>query len=56
MARKKEYVNNLVGGPMHIADPGSEIGSRLHVSLVVSYGSVLEDDDPSLSNQLYVMI
>ncbi|PSS01222.1 BTB/POZ domain and ankyrin repeat-containing protein [Actinidia chinensis var. chinensis] len=44
-----EYVNNLVGGLMHIADPRSEIGSRLHMSLVMSYGSVSEDDDPSLS-------
>ncbi|XP_057478821.1 uncharacterized protein LOC130766146 [Actinidia eriantha] len=44
------------GGLMHIADPGSEIGSRLHVSLVVSYVSVLEDDDPILSNQLYILI
>ncbi|KAK2979355.1 hypothetical protein RJ640_002761 [Escallonia rubra] len=39
-----EYVNALVGGIMHIAQPGSEIASRLHLSLVLSYGAVSEDD------------
>ncbi|KAK3018130.1 hypothetical protein RJ639_004589 [Escallonia herrerae] len=39
-----EYVNALVGGLMHIAQPGSEIASRLHLSLVLSYGAVSEDD------------
>jgi hypothetical protein len=43
------YVNTLVGGVMQIAQPGSEISSRLHLSLVMSYGNVPEDDDPNLS-------
>ncbi|GLT69974.1 hypothetical protein SLA2020_420820 [Shorea laevis] len=32
-----------------IAQPGSEISSRLHLSLMMSYGNVQEDDDPNLS-------
>ncbi|KAG7943368.1 hypothetical protein I3843_15G034600 [Carya illinoinensis] len=43
-----EYVNALVGDIMKIAQPGSEIGSRLHLSLVMSYGHVPEDNDPNL--------
>ncbi|XP_042962338.1 uncharacterized protein LOC122296603 [Carya illinoinensis] len=42
------YVNALVGDIMKIAQPGSEIGSRLHLSLVMSYGHVPEDNDPNL--------
>ncbi|KAJ9168235.1 hypothetical protein P3X46_019785 [Hevea brasiliensis] len=34
-----EYINALVGGVMNTAQPGSEIGSRLHLSLVMSYGN-----------------
>ncbi|KAG8635941.1 uncharacterized protein LOC110603745 isoform X2 [Manihot esculenta] len=37
-----EYVNALVGGVMNTAQPGSEIGSRLHLSLVMSYGDIRE--------------
>ncbi|PSR89314.1 Urease accessory protein like [Actinidia chinensis var. chinensis] len=44
-----EYVNHLVGQIMHIADTGSEISSRLHMSVVMSYGTVSEDDDTNLS-------
>ncbi|KAM7507535.1 hypothetical protein LguiA_017988 [Lonicera macranthoides] len=44
-----EYVNALVGGIMQKAQPGSEIACRLHASIVLSYGAVTEDDDPSLS-------
>lgn len=43
------YVNALVGGIVQIAQPGSEISSRLHLSLVMSYGNVPEDNDPKLS-------
>lgn len=49
VAKDMEYVNALVGDIMKIAQPGSEIGSRLHLSLVMSYGHVPEDDDPNLS-------
>lgn len=44
-----EYINGLVGRIMQTAPPGSEIGSRLHLSLVMGYGAVSKDDDPSLS-------
>ncbi|XP_058001820.1 uncharacterized protein LOC110631778 isoform X1 [Hevea brasiliensis] len=37
-----EYVNALVGGVMNTAQPSSEISSRLHLSLVMSYGNVRE--------------
>lgn len=40
-----EYIDALVGRIMRQAQPGSETGSRLHLSLVMSYGKVLEDDD-----------
>ncbi|BAT82521.1 uncharacterized protein LOC124828992 isoform X1 [Vigna umbellata] len=39
------YLDALVGGIMSQAQPGSDIGSRLHLSAVMSYGSVLEGDD-----------
>ena len=44
-----EYVNTLVGGIMSQAQPGSEIGSRLHLSVVMSYGNVLDGDDSKYS-------
>lgn len=44
-----EYINASVGGIMNQAQPGSDIGSRLHLSLVMSYGNVLEDDDSKYS-------
>ncbi|XP_058001814.1 uncharacterized protein LOC131179303 isoform X1 [Hevea brasiliensis] len=37
-----EYVNALVGGVMNTAQPSSEISSRLHLSLVMSYGNARE--------------
>ncbi|KAL6344525.1 hypothetical protein AAG906_002430 [Vitis piasezkii] len=49
IANDVEYINGLVGRIMQTAEPGSEIGSRLHLSLVMSYGAVSKDDDPSLS-------
>ncbi|XP_034684645.1 uncharacterized protein LOC117913696 isoform X3 [Vitis riparia] len=49
IANDVEYINGLVGRIMQTAEPGSEIGSRLHLSLVMSYGAISKDDDPSLS-------
>lgn len=40
-----EYFNSLVGGVLHEAQPVSEISYRLHLSVVMSYGSVSEDND-----------
>ncbi|CAM8964449.1 unnamed protein product [Rhodiola kirilowii] len=39
-----DFVNSLVGNVMEIAHPGSEIGSRLHFSVVMSYGEVSGTD------------
>ncbi|CAK9180006.1 unnamed protein product [Ilex paraguariensis] len=47
--KNMKSVHGLVGELMHMAEPGSEIGSRLHISLVMSYGTVSENDDLSLS-------
>lgn len=44
-----KYVDALVGDILQKAQPGSEIGSRLHLSLVMSYGNIFKDDDCSLS-------
>ncbi|XP_048133375.1 uncharacterized protein LOC115756756 isoform X2 [Rhodamnia argentea] len=44
-----ESVNALVGSLMRVAQPGSEIGSRLHLSLVMSYGDVSKFDCSHLS-------
>ncbi|KAI3843996.1 hypothetical protein MKX03_000361 [Papaver bracteatum] len=44
-----ECINSLVSGILQIAQPGSEIGSRLHLSVVMSYGASVDDDDNSLS-------
>ncbi|KAF5748314.1 hypothetical protein HS088_TW04G00266 [Tripterygium wilfordii] len=44
----KDFVNDvkdmdaLVDNIIHMAQPGSEIGARLHLSVVMSYGSVAE--------------
>ncbi|CAB4296676.1 unnamed protein product [Prunus armeniaca] len=43
------YLNALVGAITQIAQPGSEIGACLHLSVVTSYGKVSEKDDPNLS-------
>ncbi|KAL1216041.1 hypothetical protein V5N11_011361 [Cardamine amara subsp. amara] len=37
-------IDSLVGSIMRMAQPGSEIVSRLHLSLVLSYGSVTDKD------------
>ncbi|GMG99107.1 hypothetical protein Nepgr_000947 [Nepenthes gracilis] len=39
-----EYMNGLVGKILQTAQSGSEVRSRLHLSLVMSYGDVSEDD------------
>lgn len=44
-----EYINSLVGSVLCEAQPGSEISSRLHLSVVMSYGSVSEDGESNLS-------
>lgn len=44
-----KYIDALVGDILQKAQPGSEIGSRLHLSLVMSYGNVSTDDECSLS-------
>lgn len=43
-----EYIDALVGEILEKVQPGSEIASRLHTSIVLSYGAVTEDDNPSL--------
>lgn len=44
-----KYIDALVGDILQKAQPGSEIGSRLHLSLVMTYGNVFKDDESSLS-------
>lgn len=44
-----KYIDALVGDILQKAQPGSEIGSRLHLSLVMSYGNVFKDDECNLS-------
>ncbi|KAK7383311.1 hypothetical protein VNO78_28985 [Psophocarpus tetragonolobus] len=43
------YMDALVGEIISEAQPGSDISSRLHLSVVMSYGNVLEGDDSKLS-------
>ncbi|MED6144468.1 hypothetical protein PIB30_015895 [Stylosanthes scabra] len=49
IAIEMEYVNGLVGEIMSQAQPGSDVGSRLHLSVVISYGNVLDGDDSKYS-------
>ncbi|KVH95073.1 hypothetical protein Ccrd_002864 [Cynara cardunculus var. scolymus] len=48
-----EYINSLVGEIISKAKPESEIGSRLHLSVVLSFGDTSKDDESifSLSNK-----
>ncbi|XP_022729681.1 uncharacterized protein LOC111284878 isoform X2 [Durio zibethinus] len=48
-ASDMEFMNALLGAIMLVAQPGTEIGSRLHLSLVMGYGYVSKADDPDLS-------
>ncbi|KAL5724952.1 hypothetical protein ACHQM5_008152 [Ranunculus cassubicifolius] len=47
-----ELINGFVGGVMQAVQSGSEISSRLHLSVVMSYGAVSENDDSLLSLSL----
>ncbi|KAL2317906.1 hypothetical protein Fmac_031782 [Flemingia macrophylla] len=49
VAADVEYIDALVGGIMSQAQLGSAISSRLHLSVVMSYGNVLESDDSKFS-------
>ncbi|KAL0372181.1 UNVERIFIED_CONTAM: Calcineurin B-like protein 10 [Sesamum calycinum] len=44
-----EFVNCLVGDLLHIAQSETDIGSRLHMSVIMSYGTTLENDHLELS-------
>lgn len=44
-----ELVNQFVGNLLHMAESESDIGSRLHMSVIMSYGAALGDDDLELS-------
>ncbi|XP_027330241.1 uncharacterized protein LOC113846328 [Abrus precatorius] len=48
-AADAKYMDALVGEIMSQTQPGSDISSRLHLSLVMSYGNVLEGDDSKFS-------
>ncbi|KAI3881794.1 hypothetical protein MKX03_002808 [Papaver bracteatum] len=43
-----DLINSLIGGILQTAQPGSEISSRLHLSVVMSYGASVDDEDSSL--------
>ncbi|XP_042480547.1 uncharacterized protein LOC122061370 [Macadamia integrifolia] len=44
-----DWLNALVGGIMETAQPGSEVGSCLYFSVVMSYGTLSNDEDPNLT-------
>nr|XP_004251178.1 uncharacterized protein LOC101246990 isoform X1 [Solanum lycopersicum] len=44
-----DLVNRLVGNLVQMAHPGTEVGSRLHMSVLLSYGAVRESDDSTFS-------
>ncbi|KAI3454135.1 hypothetical protein Pfo_010798 [Paulownia fortunei] len=44
-----ELVNHLLGDLLHTAQSETDIGSRLHISVIMSYGTTLGDDDLELS-------
>lgn len=44
-----EWVDAFVGAIMRQAQPGSDVGSRLHLSVVMSYGKVLAEDESRFS-------
>lgn len=48
-----ELVNHLIGDLMHMGKPESDINSRLHMSVIMSYGAILGDDDLKLSVNYY---
>lgn len=44
-----EYINSLVGEIISKAKPKSQIGSRLHLSVVLSYGEISDSDESNFS-------
>ncbi|KAL6544325.1 hypothetical protein OROGR_010822 [Orobanche gracilis] len=44
-----ELLDRLVGDLSHVARPEAEIGSRLHLSVIMNYGATLGDGDLELS-------
>ncbi|GFP99349.1 hypothetical protein PHJA_002079000 [Phtheirospermum japonicum] len=44
-----ELLDHLVGDLLELAQPETDIGSRLHMSVIMSYGATLGDDDLELS-------
>lgn len=44
-----DHVNRLVGNLVQMAHPGMEVGSRLHMSVLLGYGAVREADDSAFS-------
>lgn len=47
LAGDLDFLNSLVGAVMELASPGSGTSSRLHFSVVMSYGEVTESDASS---------
>ncbi|KAK4422229.1 hypothetical protein Salat_1805200 [Sesamum alatum] len=44
-----EFVNSLVGDLLHMAQSETDVGSRLHMSVIMSYGATLGNDHLELS-------
>lgn len=44
-----EHVNGLVGELLNMAQPRTEVGSRLHLSVLLSFGAVLENENSSFA-------
>lgn len=57
VSKYMEYINSLVGEIISKVKPKSQIGSRLHLSVVLSYGDVSKDDESkfSISNKNEIM-
>ncbi|CAI9775519.1 unnamed protein product [Fraxinus pennsylvanica] len=43
--KDREFMTHLVGELMHMAQLETDIGSRLHVSIIMSYGAALDDEN-----------
>ncbi|KAI7725808.1 hypothetical protein M8C21_031765 [Ambrosia artemisiifolia] len=44
-----EYINSLIGEIISKAKPKSQIGSRIHLSVVLSYGEILNDGESNFT-------
>lgn len=44
-----ELVNHLVGDLLHMCQSESDVGSRLHTSVILSYGATVGDNDLEFS-------